>query len=64
MKFVIYCRGYPPSKEQVEQWYDYRAHEIEGLSRHVDHALELIRLALERRFEVCCSVKRMHSLSV
>jgi hypothetical protein len=38
----------------VTDWYDYRAYEIEALSRHVDHSLELIRLAIERHVEVSC----------
>ena len=36
----------------VEDWYETRATEIEAESRLVDNSLELIKLAIERGFEV------------
>ena len=36
------------SKDQLVDWYQHRACEIERLSRQVDHALELVNLGMER----------------
>ena len=36
----------------VQEWYEMRAGEIEARSRLVEHALELVKLAIERGFDV------------
>lgn len=40
------------SGETLTDWYEYRAKEIERLSRQADCALELIKLAMERNIQV------------
>jgi hypothetical protein len=37
----------------LTDWYEYRAKEIEKLSRQADCALDLIKLAIERQVQVC-----------
>ena len=50
---VVY-RGVELSREQVCQWYENRACEIEQLSGQVDGALQLVKLAIDKSVEVGC----------
>jgi hypothetical protein len=49
---VCFYRG-DVSGEVLTDWYEYRAKEIEKLSRQADCALDLVKLAIERQVQVC-----------
>ena len=45
-------RGLELNRNQLLEWYKYRACEIEALSSQVDHALQIVNLAQDRYVEV------------
>ena len=47
-----FSRGLELTRAQLTDWYGYRAREIEKLSCQVDHALDFVRLAMERYVQV------------